>query len=644
MNNKIRNYGNEQLAYDYYNYDEAVDTNNFIDYTHNNSFKNSKSISKRTSSPFDINIRDEYINDQMSANLSHQITSLTDSRSQLNDRLHDKNNYNNKNNYVNMSYKNSNEALNNNSLYSPVANSSRNIDNTYTYENDNNSISEYIPSTREYRDYPEDELKDYYDEYAYDDGYDDYDDYDDYYEDEIYDEAEYEDFESDDKLLAKKKKRKKIIITCLSTLVAICAGVTAYAYHYISGFDTHREKPDEKKMIVPEKKGFRTIALIGCDASSEQGLADTIIVASINQETGEVKMASVARDLYLKISDQNNKSHFDKVNSSFNNNKKQDPKRVVDTVNENLGLSVKDYITVNFDSMAQLVDSVDGIEVTIPESKNFVFTMNVFGREAAENAGKDYEDVPEGSEGKKVKLHGYQALAYCRVRKSVETYKHTRPLDPKENDYTRSQRQKEVINLIVQAIKDGGLLKIKGAADVMRDNNNFSSSIDVNELIQLGKEAKEKNYHLVDESEGKKGTLSIPEDLYSVKVGKMDTQFTKPNLYEEARKIRDFLYDGKEDIDISKYQTVMEISDQLEDIENKYGEKNYKFIKKCLDANGQPIPQNTDWNTIKQGNANKDAAQNNNKNTQNTPKQNNAKQNTAVNNKQKTTNKKKKAR
>jgi len=406
-------------------------------------------------------------------------------------------------------------------------------------------------------------------------------------------------------------------------------------------------------MVVPEKKGFKTIALIGSDATGE-GLADTIIITSINQDTGDVKMASVARDLYLKISNENGQDSYDKVNSSINDGGKFNPKRTVDTINENLGLSVDNYITVNFDSMAELVDAAGGIEVELPTTKNFVFTMNHFGWEAADAAGKDYEDVSEDLEGQKVKLNGYQALGYCRVRKSVESYKRTRPLGPEENDYTRSQRQKEVVNLIVQSIKSGGLGKIKDAADVMRNNNNFSTSMNIDDLIQLGKDAKERNYHLLEEN----GTISIPEELYSVKAPNTgnqltDTQYPKPNLYEEARKIREFLY-GEEDIDISKYQKVMEISDKLENIENKYGEAKFKLIKKCLDANNQPIPENTDWNLIKNPQANDDNNNDDNTDvntndasgntTQNNTKQNNAKQNNTANKTNNATNKKQTAK
>ena len=68
---------------------------------------------------------------------------------------------------------------------------------------------------------------------------------------------------------------------------------------------TKNKEEGKKEEAVEAKKGYRNIALFGVDArDNELGRgtrSDTIIIASINQDTHEVKLVSVYRDTYLNL-------------------------------------------------------------------------------------------------------------------------------------------------------------------------------------------------------------------------------------------------------------------------------------------------------------------------------------------------------
>ena len=79
-------------------------------------------------------------------------------------------------------------------------------------------------------------------------------------------------------------------------------------------------------------EGYKNIALFGLDnrsmGSLERGNSDTIIVVSINQKSGEIKMASVYRDTYLDIDE----NKFRKANAAYANG---GPKQAIDMLKKN---------------------------------------------------------------------------------------------------------------------------------------------------------------------------------------------------------------------------------------------------------------------------------------------------------------------
>ena len=98
----------------------------------------------------------------------------------------------------------------------------------------------------------------------------------------------------------KKKRRKTIFIIEIIVLIVFALGLVAVAQ--LGRIDRVKLKDIMVNSGIG-KTGYRNIALFGVDSREgelESGTnSDTIMVASINEKTGDIKLVSVYRDTYL---------------------------------------------------------------------------------------------------------------------------------------------------------------------------------------------------------------------------------------------------------------------------------------------------------------------------------------------------------
>ena len=119
---------------------------------------------------------------------------------------------------------------------------------------------------------------------------------------------------------------------------------------------------------------YMNIALFGLDNGSEldrpTGGSDCIMILSIHKETSAVKILSIYRDTYMKIIGADGKTDkvypYFKVNYAYNAGGAQ---AAVNTLNANLDLNIKDYVAVNFNGLAEIIDLLGGIEVNLTEEE-----------------------------------------------------------------------------------------------------------------------------------------------------------------------------------------------------------------------------------------------------------------------------------
>lgn len=228
-------------------------------------------------------------------------------------------------------------------------------------------------------------------------------------------------------------------------------------------------------------KGNRTIALFGIDARAEEigsgTQADTILILNIDGN-GNLKMASILRDTYLMSRTSSGEEVISKANSAFFRN---GPEGAVNMLNENFDLAITDYAVVNFWGMANIIDELGGIRLTVTEEERL--EMNFHMHEMHVYFGM--KDVPLEASGEDILVNGDQATMFCRLRK-IPFYS---PVDgiTYTDDYGRTARQRYVMSALVRQIREMGIFQLMSASGRLFAANAgeekfIQSSLDVGEL------------------------------------------------------------------------------------------------------------------------------------------------------------------
>ncbi len=278
-----------------------------------------------------------------------------------------------------------------------------------------------------------------------------------------------------------------------------------------------------------EMKGYRNIALFGVDARDGQlkknTRSDTIIICSINQDNGEVKLVSVYRDTYLNLSN----DKYNKCNSAY---AKGGPAQAISMLNMNMDLDITDFVTVGFKGLRDAIDELGGVDVDVEESvinhlNNYQISMvgKKNGKNAAgednfvAEAGKDY--IPVTKSGMQT-LNGLQATAYCRIRYVGD-------------DFARAERQRRVLTAVLSKAKTAKISTLEKIAGKVFEET--YTSLDLKDIIELlGGIA---NYHVV-------GDEGFPEESMR-RTGNMGSKVGSSvlpmDLASNVRWLHEYLFD-----------------------------------------------------------------------------------------------------
>ena len=228
---------------------------------------------------------------------------------------------------------------------------------------------------------------------------------------------------------------------------------------------TINDEVAETMATTSEKKqlGYRNVALFGVDArDGELGKgtrSDTIIIASINQDTQEIKLVSVFRDTYLNLGNDS----YNKCNAAY---AKGGPEQAINMLNSNLDLDITDYVTVGFAGLIDAVDALGGIEMDVTDAE--ISHLNNYQLCMAEELGVDY--IPVKESGKQL-LNGMQATAYCRIRYT------------KGDDFRRAERQRDVLTAMMNKAKLASVSDLTNMVNAVLPQ--VQTSLNVNEIISV---------------------------------------------------------------------------------------------------------------------------------------------------------------
>ena len=276
-----------------------------------------------------------------------------------------------------------------------------------------------------------------------------------------------------------RKKRIALFVLEIICLMLFIGGL--YVYGQIDTRLNKIETPqlDESKIVTnvtaPQMTGYTTYALFGIDARSRNAAltaqnSDTIIIASINNDTKEVKLASVYRDTLLDIGNDT----YTKANAAYAYG---GPEQAISMLNTMLDLNITDYVTVNFNAMVSAIDALGGLD--IPLSYAEMVFMNDYCVETSAETGKSYTPVelpdpkPENEEEilGTYHLNGVQSVSYCRIRYTASM------------DMGRTERQRRVIGMMVDKAKAAGIATIFNIMDEVFPM--ISTSVNKTEILNL---------------------------------------------------------------------------------------------------------------------------------------------------------------
>lgn len=260
--------------------------------------------------------------------------------------------------------------------------------------------------------------------------------------------------------MSKPRKKSKKILFILEIVVLLLFIGGLFVYGQISAkldkIDIQETDLADQDIVTndqaPQMTGYTTYALFGLDHRSKNEKlntenSDTIIIASINNDTKAVKLVSVYRDTLLNVKDDT----YSKANSAYAFG---GPTNAVSMLNTNLDLNITDYVAIDFNALVTVVDCLGGLD--IPLSYAEIVHMNNYCVETSEETGKSYTPIelpdpkPEDEEAivDTYHLNGVQATSYCRIRYTASL------------DMGRTERQRRVIQMIVDKAKKAGLSTI----------------------------------------------------------------------------------------------------------------------------------------------------------------------------------------
>lgn len=260
--------------------------------------------------------------------------------------------------------------------------------------------------------------------------------------------------------MRKKKKMNKglkIFLIILLVLVIIIVGLGVAGYTFVNGKIGKMQKENIDTTAVginedtkEELKGYRNIALLGIDSRADDyGLgnrSDCMMIASINQETNEIKLISVYRDTYVYVME-NGTKRLDKITHAYSYGGAQN---TLKSLNEAMDLNITEFVTVNFDAVIAAVDSLGGVYIDIDKSE--IKYVNDYIDATSESSGVKSSHITHSG---RQKLDGVQAVSYTRVRYTAG------------GDYKRTERMRTVVEAMLSKAKTLGVGQLNSFADTI---------------------------------------------------------------------------------------------------------------------------------------------------------------------------------
>lgn len=327
------------------------------------------------------------------------------------------------------------------------------------------------------------------------------------------------------------KKIGAILGGTLITVAAIGAVIVASKLSKINTVKLDTDKLSVSKEAKKRGSGYLNVALFGVDSRDndlgEGTRSDTIMIASLNKKTMKVKIASIYRDTLSEQQD----GTLNKINAAYSYG---GPEGAVAVLNKNLDMNIEHYVTVNFNSMIDIVDSVGGIDIDIQEDE--VPYICGYVQEIMKVTGKLSPGVTEpGTQT----LNGVQATAYARIRYTAG------------DDFKRAERQRTVLQKVVEKLQQASPAQLNKIIDKVFPE--VSTNFTMTEILEYAKDAFD--YELGE-------TTGFPFDKTTDTLGNVGSVVIPVTMESNVKQLHNFFYGEDDSYDISS--TVSDISAKIE--------------------------------------------------------------------------------
>ena len=170
-----------------------------------------------------------------------------------------------------------------------------------------------------------------------------------------------------------------------------------------------------------------------------------------------MKLTSILRDSEVSIEGYG----YDKITHAYAYG---GPELAIKTLNQNFNLDIRNYVTVNFYQMAEIVDAFGGVDIQLTAEEVYSLNENlwnlsqespgsVVSSDFIPNVNGEIDLINGPYQDGEYHLNGNQAVAYGRIRKIVKA------------DYQRTERQRTVMSKLFEQAKELSVMELASLAD-----------------------------------------------------------------------------------------------------------------------------------------------------------------------------------
>ena len=232
--------------------------------------------------------------------------------------------------------------------------------------------------------------------------------------------------------------------------------------------ERYRVPVDPKDLSIQEglSEEWRNILLLGTDTGGmlNYGRTDAMLILSIHLGTGEIKLASLVRDMWVDIPGLKLPNRINAANAFGG------PYLAIKTVNDVLDMNIRSYCSINFSGLEKAVDIVGGVSLPITPDEAAVVGAHIRNGVAS--------------------LDGEQALAYARIRKL-------------DSNFGRNERQRKLLEgLLHKVMQTGGGARLLSVVSEILPH--MATNLELSDIIALMVTAMKNKDFTLD-------TLSLPQ-------------------------------------------------------------------------------------------------------------------------------------